>query len=84
MIEEILKVLPSYICVEISKVNSLNNLNEIRLRARQKIILKCINQEIIIDVIVTTKIILDILLNISKNSMLVNNESLYRFLFLFS
>lgn len=69
MIEEILKVLPNYICVEISKVNSLSNLNEIRLRARQKIILKCINQEIILDVIVTTKIILDILLNISKNSI---------------
>ena len=69
MIDEILKVLPSYISLEIQKINNNQTLNEIRLRARQKVILKCVNQEIVLESIVTTKTILEILLNVSKNSI---------------
>ncbi len=69
MIDEILRVLPSYISLEIQRINNTQNLNEIRLRARQKVILKCVNQEIVLENIVTTKTILDILLNVSKNSI---------------
>lgn len=69
MIDEILRVLPSYISLEIQRINNTQNLNEIRLRARQKVILKCVNQEIVLESIVTTKTILDILLNVSKNSI---------------
>ena len=61
MIDEILKVLPSYISLEIQKINNNQTLNEIRLRARQKVILKCVNQEIVLESIVTTKTILEIL-----------------------
>ena len=43
MIDEILRVLPSYISLEIQRINNTQNLNEIRLRARQKVILKCVN-----------------------------------------
>ena len=69
MIDEILKVLPSYISIEIQKINSAQTITEIRLRAKQKVILKCTNNEIILDSIVTTKTILDILLNVSRNSI---------------
>ncbi len=69
MIDEILKVLPRYISSEIIKLNCSQNITEIRLRARSKVILICVNKEIVLDCIVTTKAILEILLNVSKNSI---------------
>ncbi len=69
MIDEILKVLPSYIANDIVKLNCIQNITEIRLRTRSKVILRCVNKEIVLECIVTTKAILDILLNVSKNSI---------------
>lgn len=69
MIDEILKVLPKYISNEIIRLNCTQSITEIRLRARNKVILRCISNEIILDCIVTTNAILEILLNISKNSI---------------
>ncbi len=69
MVEEILKVLPSYISNEIIKLNCTNNITEIRIRTKSKIIVRCSKNEYIIDFIVTPKIILEILLNVSKNSI---------------
>lgn len=69
MIDEILKVLPNYISNEIIKLNCSQNITEIRLRTKSKIIIVCGKNEIILDCIVTPKIILEILLNVSKNSI---------------
>ncbi len=69
MVEEILKVLPSYISNEIIRMNISQNITEIRLRVKGKVILRCVKEEIVLDCIVTTKTILDILLNVSKNSI---------------
>ena len=69
MIDEILKVLPKYISNEILRLNCSQNITEIRLRTKCKVILKCINNEIVLDCIATTNAILDVLLNVSKNSI---------------
>ena len=69
MIEEILKVLPKYISSEIVRINCFQNITEIRLRSKSKVMLRCINTEIVLECIVTTKAILEVLLNISKNSI---------------
>ena len=69
MIDEILKVLPKYISNEIIRLNCSQNITEIRLRTRAKVILICTNREIILDCLVTTNAILDVLLNVSKNSI---------------
>lgn len=69
MIDEILKVLPSYISNEIIRLNCSQNITEIRLRTKCKIIIVCGKNEIILDCITTPKVILDILLNVSKNSI---------------
>ena len=41
MIDEILRVLPSYISNEIIKLNCSQNITEIRLRTKCKVILIC-------------------------------------------
>ena len=69
MIDEILKVLPSYISNEIIRLNCSQNITEIRLRTKCKIIIVCGKNEIVLDCITTPKVILDILLNVSKNSI---------------
>ncbi len=69
MIDEILKVLPKYISNEILRLNCSQNITEIRLRTKCKVILRCINNEIVLDCIATTNAILDVLLNVSKNSI---------------
>ena len=69
MIDEILKVLPNYISNEIIKLNCSQNITEIRLRTKCKIIVVCGKNEIVLECIVTPKIILEILLNVSKNSI---------------
>lgn len=69
MIDEILKVLPSYISNEIIRLNCSQNITEIRLRTKCKIIIVCGKNEIVLDCITTPEVILDILLNVSKNSI---------------
>lgn len=69
MIDEILKVLPRYIAEEIVKLNCNNNITEIRIRSKNKAIVICGKNEFILDLVITPKIILDILLNISKMSI---------------
>lgn len=68
MLDEIIKILPKYIASEVIKYSS-QNITEIRLRSRAKVILICMNREIILDCIVTTNTILEVLLNVSKNSI---------------
>lgn len=69
MIDEILRVLPSYISNEIIKLNCSQNITEIRLRTKCKVILICGKNEMVLNCIITPKTILDILLNVSKNSI---------------
>lgn len=69
MIEEILKILPRYIAEEIVHLNCNNSITEIRIRSKNKIIVICGKNEFILEIIVTPKIILDILLNVSKMSI---------------
>lgn len=69
MLEEIMKVLPKYISNEIIRFNCSQNITEIRLRAKSKVILICMNKELVLDCIVTTNAILEVLLNVSKNSI---------------
>lgn len=69
MIDEILRILPSYISNEIIKLNCSQNITEIRLRTKCKVIIICGKNEMILSCIVTPKTILDILLNVSKNSI---------------
>lgn len=69
MIDEILKVLPSCISNEIVRLNCSQNITEIRLRTRCKAIVVCGKNELVLDYAITPKIILEILLNVSKNSI---------------
>lgn len=69
MIDEILRILPSYISNEIIKLNCSQNITEIRLRTKCKVIIICGKNEIVLSCIITPKAILDILLNVSKNSI---------------
>ena len=69
MIDEILRILPSYISNEIIKLNCSQNITEIRLRTKCKVIIICGKNEIVLSCIITPKAILDILRNVSKNSI---------------
>lgn len=69
MIDEILRILPSYISNEIIKLNCSKSITEIRLRSKNKAIIICGKDEITINCIITPKVILEILLNVSKNSI---------------
>lgn len=69
MIDEILRILPSYISNEIIKLNCSQNITEIRLRTKCKVIIICGKNEMVLNCIITPKTILDILLNVSKNSI---------------
>ena len=69
MIDEILRILQSYISNEIIKLNCSQNITEIRLRTKCKVIIICGKNEIVLSCIITPKAILDILLNVSKNSI---------------
>lgn len=69
MIDEILKVLPSYIVNEIVKINCSESITEIRIRAKQKVIVRCSKVELILECIASVEVILQILLNVSKNSI---------------
>ena len=69
MIDEILRILPSYISNEIIKLNCSQNITEIRLRTKCKVIIICGKNEMVLNCIITPKTILDILLSVSKNSI---------------
>ena len=69
MIDEILRILPSYISSEIIKLNCSQNITEIRLRTKCKVIIICGKNEMVLNCIITPKTILDILLSVSKNSI---------------
>lgn len=69
MIEEILKIMPRYIAEEIVHLNCNNSITEIRIRSKNKIIVVCGKNEFVLDLVASPKIILDILLNVSKMSI---------------
>ena len=69
MIEDILKIMPRYIAEEIVHLNCNNSITEIRIRSKNKIIVICGKNEFVLDLVASPKIILDILLNVSKMSI---------------
>ena len=69
MIEDILKIMPRYIAEEIVHLNCNNSITEIRIRSKNKIIVICSKNEFVLDLVASPKIILDILLNVSKMSI---------------
>lgn len=69
MINEILKVLPYSIAKEISNIGGTDGITEIRLRAGRRGIVVLSNVEVVMQYTVTIKDLLDILVNISKNSI---------------
>ena len=69
MIEDILKIMPRYIAEEIVHLNCKNSITEIRIRSKNKIIVICGKNEFVLDLVASPKIILDILLNVSKMSI---------------
>ena len=69
MNKEILKILPERLKEKLQLVGSNVNIDEIRLRAFKKVILVVAVKEVEIDYIVTLNDILEILVNVSKNSI---------------
>jgi stage III sporulation protein AA len=69
MIEEILRIMPRFIAEEIVHLNLNNSITEIRIRSKNKIIVICGKNEFVLDLVASPKIILDILLNVSKMSI---------------
>lgn len=67
--EEILKVLPKYIATEIIKCNLIQSITEIRIRSKNKVILRCGANEFVLECIATPQSILEVLLSVSKNSI---------------
>ncbi|MEG1705010.1 MAG: stage III sporulation protein AA [Clostridia bacterium] len=68
--EEVLNVLPIGIKKILSNISSSNSfLTEIRLRVNRKVIIYIAGKEIILDYITTLKDLLDILVNVSSNSI---------------
>lgn len=69
MLDEIIKILPYQIAKEIKNIGSRDGINEIRLRVGKKVVVIASNTEVFTEYIVTLKDLLDILVNISKNSI---------------
>ena len=61
--------MPRYIAEEIVHLNCNNSITEIRIRSKNKIIVICGKNEFVLDLVASPKIILDILLNVSKMSI---------------
>ena len=61
--------MPRYIAEEIVHLNCNNSITEIRIRSKNKIIVVCGKNEFVLDLVASPKIILDILLNVSKMSI---------------
>lgn len=69
MLKEILDVLPSELSNKINNVGANSGINEIRLRISRNVIVISSNTEVVLNYIVSLKDLLDILVNISKNSI---------------
>lgn len=69
MLNEIIKILPYPIAKELSNVGARDGVTEIRLRCGKRGIVIASNVEILMGYVVTLKDLLDILINISKNSI---------------
>lgn len=69
MLGEIIKVLPIHIAKEISNIGSRDGITEIRLRVGKRGVVISSGIEILMGYIITIKDLLDILVNISKNSI---------------
>ena len=61
--------MPRFIAEEIVHLNLNNSITEIRIRSKNKIIVICSKNEFVLNLIASPKIILDILLNVSKMSI---------------
>lgn len=69
MIENVLKYFPAELQRQILNTKVNDNLKEIRIRAYQKVCLEYYNLEVFLEYVSTTTDILNILVNISKNSI---------------
>ena len=69
MLNEILKILPLPIARELSNIGSRDGITEIRLRCSKRGVVISSNVEVLMSYVVTMKDLLDILVNISKNSI---------------
>ena len=69
MLNEILKILPLPIARELSNIGSREGITEIRLRCSKRGVVISSNVEVLMGYVVTMKDLLDILVNISKNSI---------------
>lgn len=69
MIDEVLCILPSYIAQEILRLNVGDKITEIRIRSKSNILVICSKCEFRTNVEVNPKVILEILLNVSKKSI---------------
>lgn len=69
MLDEIIKILPYNISKEIKNLGSTSAIAEIRLRVGKSIIAIISNTEVLIGYVVTLKDLLEILINVSRNSI---------------
>ena len=69
MLNEILKILPLPITRELSNIGSRDGITEIRLRCSKRGVVIASNVEVFTGYVVTMRDLLDILVNISKNSI---------------
>ncbi len=69
MIDEVLCILPSYIAQEILRLNVGDKITEIRIRSKSNILVICSKCEFKTNVEANPKVILEILLNVSKKSI---------------
>ena len=69
MLDEIIKVLPCSISKEILNIGAREGITEIRLRAGKRGIVIASKTEILLSCVITIKDLLDILVNISRNSI---------------
>ena len=77
MLNEILKILPLPIARELSNIGSRDGITEIRLRCSKRGVVISSNVEVLMGYVVTMKDLLDILVNISKNSILLGILLIY-------
>ena len=69
MLDEVLSILPTYIAKEVVRLNVGSKVTEIRIRSKSNILAICSKYEFKTGIEATPKIILEILLNVSKKSI---------------
>lgn len=69
MLDEIFKILPEKIAIEVGNIGCKNGINEIRLRINRKVIVVSSGIEIFLNSTISLKDMLDILIKVSKNSI---------------